>query len=212
MKEVLEKIKQIKVVPVAVIDDENKAESLAAALINGKLPIAEVTFRTKAAADCIRKMSSRFPEMLVGAGTVLNKSQAVEAYESGAKFIVSPGFSPVVADFCKDKNLLYLPGCVTPTEIMAALEAEIKTVKFFPAGTFGGLKAIKSLAAPFGNVKFMPTGGINSENLKEYLSYDSIIACGGSWMVDSALISRGDFGKIENLCKEAAAIAASVKK
>ncbi len=212
MKEILEKIKQIKVVPVVVIEDENKAEFLADALIKGNLPVAEVTFRTKAAVNSIRKMSSRFPEMLVGAGTVLNTVQANDAYEAGAKFIVSPGFSPAVAAFCKDKNLLYLPGCVTPTEIMAALDADIKIVKFFPASVFGGLKTVKSLAAPFGDIKFMPTGGINAENLKEYLSCDRIIACGGSWMVESSLINCGVFDKIEQLCKEAAEIAASVKR
>jgi 2-dehydro-3-deoxyphosphogluconate aldolase/(4S)-4-hydroxy-2-oxoglutarate aldolase len=145
--------------------------------------------------------------MLVGAGTVINAEQAERAVEAGAKFIVGPGWADDVAAFCRDRGVLYLPGCVTPTEIIKALSNGISLVKFFPASVYGGLKAIKALAAPFTGVKFVPTGGVSADNLSEFLAFDKIVACGGSWMVADKLVKEGKFDEIERLTAEAVAIA-----
>ncbi len=203
MNEVLDKIKELGIVPVVVLNEEKDAEPLAGALCRGGLPCAEVTFRTAAAKESIRIMTRCFPEMLVGAGTVLTTQQVDEAVEAGAKFIVSPGFNPRVVSYCIEKNILVTPGCMTPSEIEQALEHGLKVVKFFPAEPAGGLSMIKALAAPYVGIKFMPTGGINPENVREYLKYDRILACGGSWMVKGDLVKAGNFDRIEELTKEA---------
>ena len=156
-------------------------------------------------------MTAYSPDILVGAGTVINAEQAERAVAAGADFIVSPGLSESVADYCRQKSVLYIPGCVTPYEIMKAIDCGAKVIKFFPAGAFGGLKTLKSLAAPFGSVEFMPTGGVNEDNLSEYLSFNKIAACGGSWMAESKFIDNGKFDEIESKCRAAAEIAAKVR-
>lgn len=212
MNEILEKIEEGRIMPVAVIEDAGQTEALGGAMRKGGINMVEITFRTAAAAEAISRMSKAYPDMLVGAGTVINAAQAEQAYLAGAKFIISPGFSQSVAGFCKSKSILYIPGCVTPAEIMTAIDNGITVVKFFPAGVFGGLKAIKALAAPFAGVKFMPTGGVSADNLAEYLAFGRITACGGSWMTDSRLLQKGDYAEIEKLCREARVIADSVKR
>ena len=176
-------INEIKVVPVVVFNDINETIPTLNALFKGDIPVAEICFRTDCASECIKLAVKKFPKMLIGAGTVINADQCIEAINSGAKFIVSPGLSESVARICKEKNIPYFPGVVTPTEIMKALELGLTNLKFFPASVFGGLKGIKSLSAAFPSVKFMPTGGVNDENIKEFLDFKKIFACGGSWMV-----------------------------
>ena len=199
MNAVLEKIEKIGIVPVVVLNDAKDAEPLAKALCNGGLPCAEVTFRTAAAEESIRIMSEKYPEMLVGAGTVLTTEQVDRAVAAGAKFIVSPGLNPKVVQYCLDKNIPVTPGTQTPSEMEQALEMGLDVVKFFPAEPAGGLKMIKAVAAPYTTLKFMPTGGINLENVEEYLKYDRILACGGSWMVKGDLVSAGKFDEIEKM-------------
>jgi len=203
MNEVLEKIQKIGIVPVVVLNDAKDAKPLAKALVAGGLPCAEVTFRTDAAAESIKIMTAEFPEMLVGAGTVLTTEQVDRAIEAGAKFIVSPGLNPKVVKYCQEKGVPITPGTANPSDIEAALELGLEVVKFFPAEAAGGLKMIKAMAAPYVNMKFMPTGGINADNLNSYLDFPKIIACGGSWMVNSKLISEGKFDEIEKLTREA---------
>lgn len=203
MNEVLEKIQKIGIVPVVVLNDAKDAEPLAKALCAGGLPCAEVTFRTAAAAESIKIMSTKFPEMLVGAGTVLTTEQVDRAVEAGAKFIVSPGLNPKIIKYCQEKGVPITPGTANPSDIEAALELGLEVVKFFPAEAAGGLKMIKAMAAPYVNMKFMPTGGINADNLKSYLDFPKIIACGGSWMVNSKLVAEGKFDEIEKLTREA---------
>lgn len=206
MHEVLKKIQEIGIVPVVVLNDVKDAAPLAKALCDGGLPCAEVTFRTDAAEESIRIMSEQFPEMLVGAGTVLTTDQVDRAVAAGAKFIVSPGLNPRIVKYCVEKGILITPGCCNPSDIEQALENGLEVVKFFPAEAAGGLKMIKAMAAPYVGVKFMPTGGINQNNVKDYLAYDRIIACGGSWMVSSSLVDAGEFDKITELSKEAVEI------
>ena len=191
MNEVLEQFKKIGIIPVVVLDDANDAKPLGQALMEGGLPCAEVTFRTEAAEESIRIMSQEFPDMLVGAGTVLTTEQVDRAVAAGAKFIVSPGINPKVVEYCVKKNIPITPGTCNPSNVETALEFGLDVVKFFPAEPAGGLNYIKAIAAPYTGVSFMPTGGINSENVKEYLKYDRIIACGGSWMVKGDLITSG---------------------
>lgn len=211
MNEVLKQIEKVGIVPVVVLDDVKDAEPLAKALCEGGLPCAEVTFRTAAAEESIRIMSEKFPDMLVGAGTVLTTEQVDRAVAAGAKFIVSPGLNPRVVKYCVEKGIPVTPGIANPSDIEAALEFDLDVVKFFPAENLGGLKMIKALAAPYVGVKFMPTGGINADNVKEYLAYDRILACGGSWMVKGDLIKAGNYEKIVELTKEAAAIVKEVR-
>ncbi len=173
----------VKVVPVVVINSIEQTLPTMQALCDGNLPVAEITFRTACAEEAIRLATKNFPDMYIGAGTVINVEQCRKAIDAGAKFIVSPGLSKEVALYCKEKGVTYYPGCVTPTEIMQAIELGIKVVKFFPANVYGGLKAIKALAGPFGQIKFLPTGGVSEENLKEFLDCDKIFAVGGSWMM-----------------------------
>ena len=205
MKTIEETFAELKVVPVVVLDDAKDAEPLAKALVEGGLPCAEVTFRTEAAAESIRIMTEVYPDMLVGAGTVLTTEQVDKAVESGAKFIVSPGFDPEIVDYCIGKNIPVFPGCISPSEVAQAVKRGLKVVKFFPAEQSGGLAMIKAMAAPYHMLKFMPTGGINTENLKEYLACDKILCCGGSWMVKGDMIKAGEFDKICTMAKEAVA-------
>ena len=206
MNEVLEKIQEIGIVPVVVLDDAKDAAPLAKALCEGGLPCAEVTFRTAAAEEFIRIMSEQFPEMLVGAGTVLTTEQVDRAVAAGAKFIVSPGMNPRIVKYCVEKGILITPGCANPSDIEQALENGLDVVKFFPAEPAGGLKMIKAMAAPYVGVKFMPTGGINQNNVRDYLAYDRILACGGSWMVKGDMVAAGEFDKIKELAAEAVEI------
>lgn len=203
MNEVLEKISRIGIVPVVVLDDAKDAKPLAEALIKGGLPCAEVTFRTAAAEESIRIMASEFPEMLVGAGTVLTTEQVDRAVNAGAKFIVSPGLNPKVVKYCIEKGVPVTPGTANPSDVEAAIELGLDVVKFFPAEAVGGLNMIKSMAAPYTQMKFMPTGGINAKNICDYLAFDKIIACGGSWMVNKALVAEGKFDEIQALTEEA---------
>ena len=181
--ELLDRIQQCKIVPVVVLKELSETEPTLRALCDGGLPVAEITFRTACAADAIRLGCEKFPDMLIGAGTVINAEQANRAIDCGAKFIVGPGFAAEVAEVCRARGVLYLPGCVTPTEIITAISYGIEIVKFFPCSNFGGLGTIKALAAAFPTMKFLPTGGISEENVLEYLAFDKIVACGGSWMM-----------------------------
>ena len=191
MNPIIEQISRIGIVPVIALEDAKDAAPLAKALQRGGIGCAEVTFRTKAAQEAIRIMTKECPEMLVGAGTVLNAQQVDQAVEAGAKFIVSPGLNPATVSYCVEKKIPVLPGTANPSDIEAALSLGLDTVKFFPAEAAGGIKMIKAMSAPYGNVKFMPTGGINADNLKEYLDFEKVIACGGSWMVKKDLIKAG---------------------
>jgi len=203
MDKIIEQIKKIGIVPVISLARAEDAVPLAKALMDGGLPCAEVTFRTDAAEESIKRISEEFPDMLVGAGTVTTLDQLERAINAGAKFAVSPGFNRVIVKACIDKGLPMCPGCSSPTDIEAALELGLKTVKFFPAGNLGGLDALKAMSAPYPGLTFMPTGGVNSKNINEYLSFSKIIACGGSWMVDPALIAAGDFAEITRRTREA---------
>nr|WP_296194301.1 bifunctional 4-hydroxy-2-oxoglutarate aldolase/2-dehydro-3-deoxy-phosphogluconate aldolase [uncultured Anaerobutyricum sp.] len=211
MNEVLEKLGQYGIVPVVVLNDSKDAAPLADALCDGGLACAEVTFRTEAAADSIRIMTEKHPEMLVGAGTVLTTKQVDEAVNAGARFIVSPGLNPTVVKYCIEKNIPITPGVATPSEMEQAIELGLNLVKFFPAEPSGGLAMINAVAAPYTMLKFMPTGGINPNNVKDYLNSDKIFACGGSWMVKGNLINNGDFDKIKELTKEAVNIVKEIR-
>lgn len=211
MHEVLHKIQELGIVPVVILEDTKDAAPLAKALIDGGLPCAEITFRTEAAEESIRIMSEQFPDMLVGAGTVLTTEQVDRAVAAGAKFIVSPGFNPKVVKYCIENGILITPGCCTPSEVEQAIEHGLETVKFFPAEPAGGLPMIKAMAAPYAKMMFMPTGGITPENVKDYLNFKKILACGGSWMVNGDLIKAGNFAKITELSKEAVAIVKEVR-
>lgn len=212
MNDVLKKIGETGIVPVVVLNKVSDAVPLADALIKGGLPCAEVTFRTDAAEDSIKEISKKFPEMFVGAGTVLTTEQVDRAIGAGAKFIVSPGFNPKVVEYCLKNNYPICPGIMTPTELEMALGFGLDVVKFFPAENAGGLKMIKAMSAPYTMMKFMPTGGINATNVRDYLACDKILACGGSWMVKGDLISAGNFAEIEKLTREAAEIVREVRK
>lgn len=203
MNKVVEDLGKIGIVPVIALDDAKDAEPLAKALIDGGLPCAEVTFRTAAAEESIRIMASKFPELIVGAGTVLTPEQADRAMNAGAKFIVSPGLNPKVVKHCIDKGYPIVPGTSNPSDVEVAIELGLDVVKFFPAEAAGGLNMIKSMAAPYTSMKFMPTGGINANNLKSYLDFGKIVCCGGSWMVKKDLVAAGDFAGIEKLTREA---------
>lgn len=203
MNEILEKIKNLGIVPVVVLNDSKDAKSLAQALYEGGLPCAEVTFRTEAAEESIRIMCKAYPDMLVGAGTVLTTEQVDKAVAAGAKFIVSPGLNSKIVRYCVDKNIPVTPGVANPSDIEQAIELGLEVVKFFPAEAAGGLNMIKSMSAPYIKMKFMPTGGINANNINSYLSFDKVIACGGSWMVNDELIKNGQFDKIKELTQEA---------
>lgn len=212
MNKILEQIKNMGIIPVVVLENAKDALPLAKALMDGGLACAEVTFRTEAAEEAIRLMSEAYPDMLVGAGTVLTTEQVDRAVNAGAKFIVSPGLNPRIVKYCVDRGIVITPGCCTPSDVEQALENGLEVVKFFPAEQAGGLAMIKAMAAPYVNVRFMPTGGINPDNVADYLAFDRIIACGGSWMVKGELISSGNFQRIEELTREAAAIVKHCRK
>lgn len=206
MYPVLEEFQKIGIIPVVVLNDTKDAKPLAEALIKGGLPCAEVTFRTEAAEESIRIMAENYPELLVGAGTVLTTEQVDRAVAAGARFIVSPGLNPEVVKYCQEKQVPVCPGVLTPGEIEKALSLGLDVVKFFPAEPAGGLNMIKAMCAAYTKLKVMPTGGINPENVVSYLKCDKILACGGSWMVKGSLIEEGKFDEIVELCKEAAEI------
>lgn len=199
------------VVPVVVLEDAKDAPAAAKAMLAGGVDVMEITFRTAAAADSIRAVSEQCSEMLVGAGTVVTLEQCKTAVACGAKFLVSPGFDEEVVRWCVEQEVCILPGCVTPTEIMAARKLGLSAVKFFPAGIYGGLKAMKALSAPFGGVKFIPTGGVDATNLKEYLEAPFVHAVGGSWLCPKAEVAAGNFEKITALCRQAHAIVTEVR-
>lgn len=207
MSDILEQLAGYGVVPVVVLNRAEDAKPLAEALCKGGLKCAEVTFRTDAAEESIKIMTENFPEMLVGAGTVLTIDQVDRAVAAGAKFIVSPGFDPEIVDYCLEKNVPVFPGCITPSEVAQAAKRGIEVVKFFPAEQAGGVAMIRSLAAPYTGMKFMPTGGISAKNLRDYLECDKILCCGGSWMVKSDLIHQGEFDRIRDLTREAVELA-----
>ena len=206
-----DRMRRTGIVPVVVLDDAKDAVLTAKALLAGGVDVMEITFRTAAAADSIKVVSENCPEMLVGAGTVVTLDQCKQALECGAKFIVSPGFDPEVAAWCVERNVPIMPGCVTPTEIMAAMKLGLNVVKFFPAGVYGGLKAMKPLSAPFGGIKFIPTGGIDAKNLKEYLEVPFVHAVGGSWLCPKKEIAAGNFDAVTALCREASQIVKEVR-
>ena len=191
------------VVPVVVLEKAEDAVPTARAMAAGGVDTMEITFRTACAPEAIKAVAENCPEVLVGAGTVLNLEQAKLAVEMGAKFIVSPGFSEEVVAWCVENGIPVTPGCVTPTEIMAALKHGLKVIKFFPANVYGGLNAMKNLSAPFVGVKFMPTGGVNASNIREYIGAPFIHAVGGSWVCPKEDISAGNWDKITTLCREA---------
>ena len=201
--DVLKRLAQSGVVPVVVLEDAKDAVPTAKAMLAGGIDVMEITFRTAAAADSIKAVAQECPDMVVGAGTVVNLEQCKLSVECGAKFIVSPGYDEETVAWCCDNGIPVTPGCVTPTEIMMALKHGLKVLKFFPANVYGGLSAIKSLAGPFGGVKFIPTGGVNAQNLAEFISSPYIHAVGGSWICPKADIAAGNFDKITALCKEA---------
>lgn len=207
----MEKVSSMGVVPVVVLENAEDAVPLAKALIDGGLPCAEVTFRTAAAEESIRRIAEAYPEMFVGAGTVLSIEQVDKAMNAGAQFIVTPGFDPEVVDYCLSKDIPVFPGCVSPSEISQAVKRGLKVIKFFPAGSFGGVNTIKALAGPFVGLKVMPTGGVNAKNLEEYLTCSAVVACGGSWMVKGDLIKAGDFDKIEALTREAVELVKEIR-
>lgn len=205
--DVLTRLALAAIVPVVVLEDAKDALPTAKAMVSGGIDVMEITFRTAAAADSIRAVSEGCPEMLVGAGTVVTLEQCKKAVECGARFIVSPGFDENVVSWCVENQVPVVPGCVTPTEIMAAMKLGLRVVKFFPAGVYGGLSAMKALSAPFGGVKFIPTGGVNPQNLAEFMAAPFIHAVGGSWVCPKADIASGNFEKITALCREARRIA-----
>ena len=207
MKTIEELFYDCAVVPVVVLDDPKDALPLAKALTEGGLPCAEVTFRTEAAEESIRQMSREYPDMLVGAGTVLTIEQVDRAMAAGARFIVSPGFDPEIVDYCLEKEIPVFPGCMTPSEVAQGVKRGLKVLKFFPAEQAGGLAMIKAMAAPYTTVKFMPTGGISAKNLKEYFACDKILCCGGGWVVKGDLIREGKFDRVKELAAEAKRLA-----
>jgi 2-dehydro-3-deoxyphosphogluconate aldolase/(4S)-4-hydroxy-2-oxoglutarate aldolase len=203
MHEVLKQIGDMGIIPVVKIDDPAKALPLAKALREGGLPCAEITFRTGAAKEAIQKISGAYPDMLLGAGTVLSAAQADDAVAAGAKYIVSPGFNPAVVAHCVKNGVPIIPGCSTPSDMEKAIETGLEAVKFFPAGESGGVNYIKAVSAPFPMLRFIPTGGISAENLNSYLALNAVLACGGSWMVKAELINGGRFEEIAALTREA---------
>ena len=208
MSEILDRLAGHRLVPVVVLDEAADADPLASALVAGGLPVAEVTFRTAAAPDAIRAMSAR-GDVLVGAGTVLTAEQVDAAVAAGAQFVVSPGTSRAVVERCAEHGMLALPGAVTATEVQAALELGVRTVKFFPAASSGGPGALAALAAPFGDVTFVPTGGIGPANVRDYLDLPSVRAVGGSWMVPRDRIRAGDLDTVRELTAQAVTLVAA---
>ncbi len=204
---VLDRVARAGIVPVVVVDQAQDAIPTAEAMLHGGIDVMEITFRTSAAAEAIQAVAQNCPDMLVGAGTILNVEQCKLAVEMGAKFIVSPGFDAEVVSWCMDNCIAVIPGCVTPTEITAAVNRGLHIVKFFPANLYGGLNGMKNLSAPFTGVKFIPTGGVNAENLRQYMDASFVHAVGGSWVCPKAEITKGNFDRITELCKQARRVA-----
>jgi len=200
---VIKKIEQYKIIPVITIENDKKAIPLGEALLKGGLPIAEITFRTEQALNSIKILKENFPEILIGAGTILKVEQIQSAYDAGAEFIVSPGFNPTTVDYCLKNDIIIIPGVNNPSFIEWGLEKGLDLFKFFPAELSGGIKMLQAFAGPFSDVKFIPTGGINEINLIDYLRQENVIACGGSWLVKKKLIEQGKFGEITELVKKA---------
>jgi 2-dehydro-3-deoxyphosphogluconate aldolase/(4S)-4-hydroxy-2-oxoglutarate aldolase len=211
MPEILDTLRDLGVVPVVKIERADDAVGLGRALLAGGLPCAEITFRTAAAEEAIHRISSSLPEIVLGAGTVLSVDQAERAVSAGAQFIVSPGFNPKVVDWCLARQIPVTPGVATPTEIEMALDKGLTILKFFPAEAMGGLKTLKAIAAPYGGVKFIPTGGISLGNLVDYLAHPSVHCCGGSWLVKANLITGGRFEQITELAQEAVSVVRQVR-
>ena len=211
MDKFFDDLKGLGIVPVIKINNSKDAVDLAKALAKGGLMAAEITFRSDAAEESIKAIAQNVPDVCVCAGTVLTVENAERAVKAGAKAIISPGTNMDVVDWCIKNNVTVIPGCATPTEIEACLAKGLKVVKLFPAEVVGGVKMLKALAGPYGDVKFMPTGGINAENVKEYLKLKNVIACGGSWMVNEKLIDAGEFDKITEMAKEASQIVKEIR-
>jgi 2-dehydro-3-deoxyphosphogluconate aldolase / (4S)-4-hydroxy-2-oxoglutarate aldolase len=211
MDKILENIGKYRIVPVIVIDDAGNSIPLSQALIESGLPVAEVTFRTDAAKGSIEKIAKTFPEMYLGAGTVLTVEQVKSAVDVGAKFIVSPGFNTKVVEYCCANNIPITPGVATPTEIQMAMEFDLEVVKFFPAEPLGGVNYLKAISAPYNNLRFIPTGGIDEKNIITYLQFPKVLACGGSWMVKSDLIKNRKFNEIKDLTIEALKVVKGIK-
>ncbi|MGH9838130.1 MAG: bifunctional 4-hydroxy-2-oxoglutarate aldolase/2-dehydro-3-deoxy-phosphogluconate aldolase [Blastocatellia bacterium] len=208
---IAERIQQIGIVPVVSIPKPEHALPLAESLLAGGLACAEITFRTASAADAIAEISRKFPDLLLGAGTVLTTEQAQTAMDAGAQFIVSPGTNPAVVEFCRSKNVTIFPGVCTPSEIEMALEKGVDVLKFFPAEPMGGVNFLKAVCAPYRNVRFIPTGGIDTKNIGDYLALPQVVACGGSWMVKPELMEAGDFAKVKQLAAEAVALVRTLR-
>jgi len=202
----IDRVRQCGIIPVVSLPKVEHALPLAEALLKGGLPCAEITFRTAAAAESISKIRSKFPEILLGAGTVLSTEQAQKAMDSGAEFIVSPGTNPMIVEYCHEKDVTIFPGVCTPTEIEAALGYGVNTVKFFPSEAMGGVKFLKAVCAPYKDVRFIPTGGIDPKNIAQYFALPQVEACGGSWMVKPELFESGDFATVQKLTEEAVAL------
>ena len=203
MNNVVETIGKLGIVPVVAIENAKDAAELGSALMAGGLPCAEITFRTAAARDSIATLTAKFPNMVVGAGTILTVEQAEQAKSAGAKFVVTPGFDAQVVDWCLANEMPVTPGVITPTEINMALNKGLNILKFFPAEASGGIKLLKAVGGPYGTVKFIPTGGINAANLADYIRLGNVHACGGSWMVKKQLIADGNFAEITQLARQA---------
>lgn len=203
MNKILETISELRVIPVITIEDAENALPLGTALISGNLPLIEITFRTSSAVDAIRNLSNSSLDILIGAGTILTPEQAQLAVQAGAKFIVSPGFSKVVVNWCIKNGVIVIPGVATSTEIMMALDYGLDVVKFFPSEPLGGLSVLKAISGPFADIKFIPTGGITPKNLNDYLRHQSVIACGGSWLANRHIINTGNFQQITKLALDA---------
>lgn len=203
MSDIYQKFHDLGIIPVVAINDAKHAVPLARALVAGGLPVAEITFRTDAAEESIKRIAKEVPEVMLGAGTVLTVEQAKRAVAAGANYIISPGIDPKVVGWCVDNKIPVTPGVACPSDIAMALSFGLEVVKFFPAENIGGLPAMKAIAGPYGMIKFIPTGGISAANLNTYLAYDKVLACGGSWMVKSELIAAEKFGEIEKLTREA---------
>ncbi|MGH9339361.1 MAG: bifunctional 4-hydroxy-2-oxoglutarate aldolase/2-dehydro-3-deoxy-phosphogluconate aldolase [Acidobacteriota bacterium] len=211
MEHLAERIEDLGIVPVVVIDDAAHSVSLGQVLVKEGLPCAEITFRTAAGQEAIRRLAAELPDLLVGAGTVLKVEQARQAIEAGARFIVAPGFNPGVVDYCLEQGIEVFPGICTPTDIEAALEKGLSILKFFPAEPMGGLDFMKAISAPYGMVRFIPTGGIGPGNLKQYLAFEKTLACGGSWMVHTDWISKGQFDLVSRHVREAVRLVSEVR-
>jgi 2-dehydro-3-deoxyphosphogluconate aldolase/(4S)-4-hydroxy-2-oxoglutarate aldolase len=211
MYEVLRRIGELKIIPVVSIEDDHSAPALADALVAGGLPIAEITFRTAAAEKAIGALASR-KDLLLGAGTVLNVETAKRAVDAGARFIVSPGFNPKVVGWCVGNKVPITPGTATPTDIEMALDHGLEVVKFFPAEPMGGIKTLKMIAGPYGMMRFVPTGGIDASKLEEYLKFEKVLACGGSWMVAKELLAGKQWGRVTELSREAVEVAGRARK